>query len=96
MKNDTVHLVGTQPAGAQSNFMASPAGLMPLSAAFPDVSPVSTWRWRRNGWLNTTNISGRVYITYQNLAEFQRRAENGEFAKRHPVPANPKAIKEAA
>lgn len=54
------------------------------------IQPITTWRWRKNGWLRTVNISGRVYITQDALEEFTRRAEAGEFAKKHAAPISPK------
>lgn len=50
------------------------------------VTPVTAWRWRRNGWLKTVNIQGRVYLSDEALAEFKRRAEAGDFAKVHKSP----------
>ncbi len=50
------------------------------------VTPVTAWRWRRKGWLRIVNIQGRVYLTPEAIAEFQRRAEAGEFAKEHKAP----------
>jgi len=37
--------------------------------------------WSKAGMLRTLNICGRVYITAESLAEFNRRAAAGEFAK---------------
>jgi predicted site-specific integrase-resolvase len=45
------------------------------------VTPITAWRWRRKGWLKTVNIQGRVYLTEAAIADFQKRAEAGEFAK---------------
>jgi hypothetical protein len=50
------------------------------------VTPMTAWRWRKKGWLETINISGRVYITPEAIAKFTRRAASGEFAKDHPAP----------
>ena len=50
------------------------------------LSPVTAWRYRRKGWLKTINICGRHYITREAIADFNRRAEAGEFAK---TPRNP-------
>ena len=50
------------------------------------VTPVTAWRWRRAGWLETVNICGRVYVTNEASEKFQRRAEAGEFAKDHLAP----------
>ena len=44
------------------------------------------WRWRKKGWLEVINIAGRVYISRQAIAEFERRAAAGEFAKEHITP----------
>ena len=42
---------------------------------------------RKKGWLTTVNIAGRQYLTDEAIAEFKRRSEAGEFAKKHTVPA---------
>jgi len=47
---------------------------------------ITAWRWRRRGWLKTVNICGRQYLTAAAIAEFNRRAEAGEFAKSCVVP----------
>jgi len=49
-------------------------------------SPVTIWRYRKKGWLETTNIAGRHYVTREAIATFNRRAGNGEFSK---APRNP-------
>jgi hypothetical protein len=51
------------------------------------LSAVTVWRYRRAGWLNTLNISGRHYLTRAEIARFNTRAAAGEFAKE---PARPK------
>ena len=45
------------------------------------ISYVTLWRWDRRGWIKTGNISGKKYVDLQSLAEFDRRAAAGEFAK---------------
>jgi hypothetical protein len=50
------------------------------------VTAVTAWRWRKLGWLKTTNIAGRVYLTQAAIDEFTRRAEAGEFAQAHVTP----------
>jgi hypothetical protein len=45
------------------------------------ISPVTAWRYRRKGWLKTINICGRHYLTRDAIAEFNRRAQAGEFSK---------------
>ena len=50
------------------------------------ISPITSWRFRKRGWLTTVNIAGRQYCTSEAIAEFKRRAEAGEFARKHTVP----------
>jgi hypothetical protein len=50
------------------------------------VTPLTGWRWRRKGWLNTVNIAGRQYLTQEGIDDFHRRAVAGEFAQQHKVP----------
>jgi hypothetical protein len=45
------------------------------------ISDVTLWRWIGRGWLKAVNICGRNYIDLESLAEFDRRAAAGEFAK---------------
>jgi len=45
------------------------------------VAPITAWRYRKRGWLQTVNIAGRQYLTAEAAAEFKRRALAGEFAK---------------
>jgi hypothetical protein len=51
------------------------------------VAAVTAWRWRKKGWLNTVNISGRQYITQEAIEEFHRRVVAGEFAQEHKTPS---------
>jgi hypothetical protein len=48
--------------------------------------PITGWRWRKAGMIQTVNICGRQYVTAEAVAEFKRRAEAGEFAKHNPYP----------
>jgi hypothetical protein len=54
------------------------------------IHQTTAWRWRRAGWLKTINIGSRQYITRDGLAEFLRRAEAGEFARKNAPPARRK------
>ena len=45
------------------------------------ISDVTLWRWIGRGWLKAVNICGRNYIDLESLAEFDRRAANGDFSK---------------
>jgi hypothetical protein len=38
------------------------------------VTPCTAWRWRKKGWLKTSNIAGRQYLTQEAIDEFHRRA----------------------
>ena len=44
-------------------------------------SPSSGWRWRKNGWIQTINIGGRLYVSQDEINRFHSRAAAGEFAK---------------
>jgi hypothetical protein len=50
------------------------------------ITPITAWRLRKKGWLDTVNICGRVYVTAAANARFTERAMAGEFAKEHKVP----------
>jgi hypothetical protein len=52
-----------------------------------DISTVTAWRMRKRGWLETTNIAGRQYVTDEQSDRFKQRAMAGEFAKVHRVPS---------
>jgi hypothetical protein len=51
------------------------------------LSPVTVWRYRRAGWLQTLNICGRHYLTRSEIGRFNARAASGEFAR---IPAKPR------
>jgi transposase-like protein len=59
-------------------------------------SSVTLWRWRREGWLKTINISGRPYVTAEALAEFTERAAAGEFAKQPFTPNRARSLHDEA
>lgn len=50
------------------------------------LSPVTLWRWRKAGMLNTLNICGRQYILRSEIMCFNDRASIREFAKAHITP----------
>lgn len=50
------------------------------------VAAITIWRWRKNGWLHTVNINGKLYVSAQEIANFERRATAGEFEKLARVP----------
>jgi hypothetical protein len=50
------------------------------------IDPVTGWRWRQRGWIAAINIAGRLYVSAEASAEFERRAKVGEFAKETRAP----------
>jgi hypothetical protein len=63
---------------------------LPLSA-FPPIrlnqfasdaglSLATLWRYRRRGWLHTMLIGGSHFVSREAIAEFNARAERGEFS----------------
>ena len=45
------------------------------------VSKTTLWRYRRNGWLKTINVLGKLYITRESIAKFEAMMRSGELAK---------------
>jgi hypothetical protein len=41
---------------------------------------VTGWNWRKSGAVKAINVFGRVYITRAEIARFEARAANDEFA----------------
>jgi hypothetical protein len=72
----------------KSTTLAPESAVVSLSKWMEQVGvvPCTVWRWRKKGWLQTVNISGRQYLTASSIAEFNRRAAAGEFAKTPVVP----------
>lgn len=72
-----------EPASATAGIPlhAQPPLALDKYLAESGISPVTAWRYRRKGWLKTINISGRHYVTREAIAEFNRRAQAGEFSK---------------
>ena len=44
-------------------------------------SKTTLWRYRRNGWLKTINVLGKLYVTRESIAEFEAMMRSGELAK---------------
>ena len=53
------------------------------------ISPVTGWRWRKLGWIETVNIAGRVYVSRAAILKFEQRAAAGEFSRDHKTPKRP-------
>jgi len=60
------------------------------------ISDVTLWRWERRGWIKTVNICGKKYADLESLAEFDRRAARGEFARKPSGAALKSAERRAA
>lgn len=89
---------GALQTGAVSCPQPSPVtGLRAAKAVARDrgVSDVTIWRWAKRGWIKVLNIYGKPYIDLASLAEFDRRAALGEFAK-PPCGAAAKSASERA
>lgn len=59
------------------------------------LSPVTCWRYRKKGWLETVVIANRHYITREAIAEFNKRAAADEFASNLSNPSTARIAKEA-
>ena len=42
---------------------------------------VTGFRWRKAGHIKTVNIFGRLYVTRDEIAAFEKRAINGDFSR---------------
>lgn len=80
MRNDT-----TKQETAGAEIIPPIQSLQAFCAAVP-ISPITAWRLRKKGWLDTINIAGRQYVTSEAIIKFKRRAQAGEFAKEHRTP----------
>ncbi len=58
-------------------------GLRAATAVCRDrgISDTTLWRMGKRGWVKIVNIYGKCYVDMESLAEFDRRAAAGEFAK---------------
>jgi hypothetical protein len=59
------------------------------------LSPVTCWRYRKKGWLETVVIANRHYVTREAIAEFNKRATSGEFAGNLSNPSTARAAKQS-
>ena len=56
-----------------------------------DRTPATGWRWRKQGWIKTINVCGRLYISRDEINRFETRAAAGEFSKTHVTPKRKEA-----
>jgi hypothetical protein len=68
--------------------------LVPFNRFLSDLgkSPVTGWRMRQAGLINTVNISGKIYVAEQEIRRFEERAAAGEFAKVSHAPGRKKEV----
>jgi len=66
-----------------SNNETPATGLRAATAVCRDraISDTTLWRMGKRRWVKIVNIAGRCYVDLESLAEFDRRAAAGEFAK---------------
>ena len=69
-----------------SGVAPSPIILFALFLESLGVTPPTGWRWRKQGWIKTLNIAGRVYVSRDEIDKFQQRAASGEFSRIHKTP----------
>jgi len=60
------------------------------------LSPVTCWRYRKRGWLQTVVIANRHYVTREAIATFNTRAAAGEFAGTLSNPSTARVAKRSA
>lgn len=63
-----------------SDFDFVPPIALDRFAEISGLSRVTLYRYRQRGWLKTHAIGNRQYVLAADVAEFNRRAEAGEFA----------------
>ena len=51
-----------------------------------NLTRTTGWRYRQQGLIHTVNIFGRLYVTRDEIAAFERRAIAGEFHKEAKTP----------
>jgi hypothetical protein len=59
------------------------------------ISACSGWRFRKRGAIQTVSLYGRLYVSRAAIAEFERRAAAGEFARAVKPPRTGKSRSEA-
>ncbi len=77
---------------AEDQIKTRTCSLVPFGNFLADLgkSSVTGWRWRRAEFVKTLNISGKVYISRDEIQRFEQRAAAGEFAKAAHVPRRAK------
>jgi hypothetical protein len=78
----------SSPDERTPNGAATPSRLYPFNRWLKaiDRSRATGWRWRINGYVETVNIRGRVFISRDEIERFESRACAGEFARPSTTP----------
>jgi hypothetical protein len=77
--------VNAEPNQAKSNLLALDAYRKELGR-----SKATIWRYRQKGWLKTINVLGRLYVSREAVAAFERLINSGDLAKEpHGCAAKP-------
>jgi hypothetical protein len=56
-------------------------------------TPATGWRFRKRGWIETTNVCGRLYVSRAAISKFEERAAAGEFSKVHKTPTRKECVR---
>ncbi len=72
----------------EKQFNARACSLVPFGKFLADIdkSSVTGWRWRRDGFISTVNVAGKIYVTEQEIRRFEARAVAGEFSQKAHAP----------
>jgi hypothetical protein len=65
-----------EPNHVKSNLLALDAYRRELGR-----SKATIWRYRQKGWLTTVNVLGRLYVSREAVAAFERLINSGDLAK---------------
>ena len=60
------------------------------------ISDTTAWRWTKAGLIHPINVSGKLYLSAEDVQQFAARAKAGEFAKKPAGCAVRKPHKQAA
>lgn len=72
----TTTVEAAPPVGSAANVMSLDAYRKKFGR-----SKATIWRYRKNGWLKTSNFLGKLYVTREAIADFEARIVGGELAK---------------
>ena len=84
-------MIKTTTPATPSN--ADPCNLFPFEGFLRgrNLTRTTGYRYRKQGLISVCNIFGRLYVTREEIENFERRAIAGEFSKRAKTPKRAKA-----